>query len=231
MFPTLRRSPRFASRATVIRAPAPSPAPAPAAAPPAAPAAAPSPAPDCTVYHGVRLTSLYMRSQSLEPTRYSLRLAEKQQSAQLSAVPSAPPSKEFFRRRLSYRLLRKRIHKYFTPFIQFTHVSTHPKFLTMISLPEVKAITIKINMMFETMDYAQDYVMRVKVFMNLYEMLLSDPAAHCILAAQPTFRMVSCMKIAEFCEYLPYNTTLRKQHERLLDLIYGPLKSHPLYIP
>lgn len=101
----------------------------------------------------------------------------------------------------------------------------------MSSLPEVKDITSKINMMFETMNHAQDHVVRVKVFMNLYEMFLSDPAAHCILAAQPQFRMVSCMKIAEFCEYLPYNTTLHKQRERLLELVYGPLKSHPLYIP
>lgn len=174
MFATLRRSPRFATRA-------------------------PSP----------------------PPLRRSPRLAARTNQS----------SKEFFRCRRSLRLQYKFTKRYAQLQAKYTPAYAHPNHRIMSALPEVKAIVSYFNMMIDVLTSTEDYIIKAKIVMELYERLLSDRGAYCLLAASPSFRSTSYMKISEFCDYLPYNTMMSTLRDRLVHLIRGPLKKHPLYVP
>ena len=154
--------------------------------------------------------------------RRSPRLAAKQ--------PTPTLDKELFLCRRSHRLAKKRYAAQNIIIERLRNAKKHINYYTMRDVTDIHDVAVHMKAMYFDIKHTEDHTEKVKNIISLYDFILTTPIVHDILATLPSFRATTLSKITEFCDYLPYNTTLRIQHNNLCRL-YVDLTGHRLYVP
>ena len=164
--------------------------------------------------------------------RRSPRLAAKQQNQTPVRACSTQqqPSKEFFRARRSPRLEAKRTAGQHRMIQVYKQAFSHPNYIYIKSLPEVRECANQINWLIDDVSNTSNTVEKIRKVYNVYNFLLTNHVAHKLFTVMPCFRYITLARITDFCNQLPYNTTLPIQRNRLLRL-HDDLKYSQYYVP
>jgi hypothetical protein len=112
----------------------------------------------------------------------------------------------------------------------YKKANDHPNYITTKKMPDIRYCATRVHSMIANIQSTSNFVEKVKKIINLYDYTLNTITFHTILATSPSIRLTTLGRITEFCDYLPYNTTLLIQRNRFRQL-YLDLMRHMYYVP